>query len=146
MRFPYQAEALSDPDPITGSGHIYRPIIPIRLIYRHRDSGRFRYRALINSGADWCLFHSEVGELLGIPAREGQPRSFVGVEGIEKTAYFHSVQLVVDSSMVEILAGFIDGFRFPYGLLGQHGFFSHFRVVFERTASAPYVEVTRRDG
>ena len=146
MRFPYQPEALSDPDPITGSGHIYRSIIPVRLIYKHRDSARFRYRALIDSGADWCLFHSEIGELLGISVREGQSRNFVGVEGIEKTAYFHTVQLVVGASMVEILAGFIYGFRFPYGLLGQHGFFDHFRVGFERTAVSPHVEVIRRNG
>ena len=70
----------------------------------------------------------------------------MGVEGIEKTAYFHTVQLVVGSSMVDILAGFIYGFRFPYGLLGQHGFFDNFTVVFEKTAPAPHVEVTRRAG
>jgi hypothetical protein len=143
LRFPYQSEPILEPDPATGALHVYRPVIPIRLIYRHRELVRYRYRALVDSGADWCLFHAEVGELVGIPVPQGKPRKFVGVEGIEQTAFFHEVRLVVGSAMVEIRAGFIAGFRFPYGLLGQAGFFDRFQVTLRNHPDDPHILVER---
>ena len=121
-----------------------RPIIPIRLIYRHRELTQGRYSALIDSGADWCLFHAEVAALLGIECAQGDPHPFVGVEGIQRTAFFHSVQLIVGSSLVSIRAGFVERFPFAYGLLGQAGFFDSFLVTFNKELASPYVEIIRR--
>ena len=42
---------------------ILRPIIPIFLSTNKRT---VRYQALIDSGADFCIFDAEVGEYIGL--------------------------------------------------------------------------------
>ena len=42
---------------------LFRPIIPINLIYRNKE---ISYEVLIDSGADFSIFDSEIAEVLGI--------------------------------------------------------------------------------
>jgi len=41
-------------------GSRFRPVIPITLKNKEKT---LKYEALVDSGADICFFHSEVGEL-----------------------------------------------------------------------------------
>ena len=122
---------------------MFRPIIPIQLAWGDRELNANYYRALVDSGADWCLFHAEIGELLGIPIRDGERRSFVGIEGVENFAYFHWIRLIFGGMSNEIKAGFVEHFRFRYGILGQGGFFDHFVVTLSSLQPAPYVDINR---
>lgn len=55
MKFNYFEFPLSKPSPVLGSS-ILRPIIPIKISANGLTA---RYDALI--GADFCIFHAEVG-------------------------------------------------------------------------------------
>lgn len=129
------------PNPATGLLSVERPIVPIRLGYHGVELVARHYRAMIDSGADWCLFHSGVARLLGIPLQAGEMRQFQGVGRETNTCYFHPVRLFVGPFHVDIRAGFTEALGFPYGLLGQSGFFDHFLVTFNAVSAARYVEV-----
>ena len=107
-----------------------RAKLPVSLFY---GPERQNVYALIDSGADLCLFNSGIGRLLGIDVRSGPTRSIGGITGTI-TAYMHTIQLQVQGSSekVDIYAGFTDSNQVE-ALLGQEGFFDSFTVgPFER--------------
>lgn len=90
-----------------------------------------RYEALIDSGADFCLFHKEIAEILSIPWKQGIPHDFVGVTGKKGIVYFHSVKIKLGDWLENIMCGFSgDISEENYGILGQEGFFENFKVTF----------------
>ena len=106
-----------------------RPVIPIRLIKGNKD---VRYHAIIDSGADLCIFHAQIGEVLGLTIESGKLLDFNGISGQQLTAYFHDIQIEVGGHRFDCYAGFSrDIDNMPYGLLGQIGFFDLFSIVFD---------------
>lgn len=112
-------------------GGIVRPVIPIRIKF---GSQAVDYEALVDSGADLCIFHAEIGEVLGINIAEGKPREVFGVGGKSSLYYLHRVVIEVGGWAHEIEAGFmpnVSGHVMRYGLVGQKGFFGAFVVKFD---------------
>jgi len=106
-----------------------RPVIPIRLIKGEKG---VRYLAIIDSGADLCIFHAEIGELIGIAVESGKLLQFSGIASQQLTAYFHDIKIEVGGYEFDCYAGFSrDLGNLPYGLLGQVGFFNLFNIVFD---------------
>ena len=87
---------------------------------------------LSDSGADFCIFHTEAAEILGIPVNNGKKLRFYGTSGTSQRAYFHTIQIEVAGWPMELYCGFSDDMKsLPYGLLGQTGFFDRFRIEFD---------------
>lgn len=108
---------------------VSRPVIDVRLLWNHTST---QYRVLIDSGADFCIFHSDVAEVLEIPVVKGKKMTFYGTGGNPQTAYFHTVQIEVGGWPMDLYCGFSYEMRsLPYGLLGQTGFFDRFIVTFD---------------
>ena len=106
-----------------------RPVIPMRLIKGEKD---VRYHAIIDSGADLCIFHAQIGEVLGLTIESGKLLKFNGISGEQLTAYFHDIEIEVGGHRFDCYAGFSrDIENMPYGLLGQVGFFDLFNVIFD---------------
>jgi len=109
---------------------VLRPVIPIRLIYQDNHSPW--YDSLIDSGADYCIFHAEMGELIGMDVKKGKLMDFVGISGKPQKAYFHNIAIEIGGLKYECYAGFsYDIETLPYGILGQDGFFNLFIVIFD---------------
>ena len=92
------------------------------------------YEVLIDSGADLCLFHAEIAEILGIEVAKGKPKEVFGVGGKSSIYYLHKVKIEVGGWPYEIEAGFmptVSGHIMRYGLAGQNGFFENFIVKFD---------------
>lgn len=129
MKFVYERVAVV-PCPAFPEGKVtLRPIVP--LILEHAGV-KIEYGALVDSGADFCIFHSLVGEVLGLDVTRGKEANFGGVGGRGMVAYFHTIRLHIGSYAGDFYCGFTrdippDG----YGILGQVGFFDHFRVLFD---------------
>lgn len=107
-----------------------RPAVPITLI---NGDEQLRYFALVDSGADFCIFHAEVGEQIGLDIESGKKLEFSGIE-VNKglTAYFHQIDIQVGGYKFGCYAGFSKDLEgLPYGLLGQVGFFDLFKISFE---------------
>lgn len=85
-------------------GKVLRPIIPITVIHGSRSIG---YSALVDSGADFCIFDAQVGEYLGVDIRSGLREKFSGVEvGKGSEAFFHNITLKVGGWDYETRVGF----------------------------------------
>lgn len=112
----------------TDKGIVYRPIIPIKVIHQEVE---FPILGLIDSGADECSFPAVVGEALGHNIKKGKPREFGGVGG-KVTAYLHQNILQVENRQFRCDIYFSEKWNnWGFGLLGQHGFFTHFNIFFD---------------
>lgn len=106
-----------------------RPVIPITLINGDKKVTNF---AIADSGADFCIFHAEIGEEIGIDIESGKPQVFSGITKEQLTAYFHDIKIGIGGYEYDCYAGFSrDLVNMPYGLLGQVGFFDLFNVLFD---------------
>lgn len=116
----------------THYGGVSRPVIPVVLKNKDQEIG---YHVLVDSGADICLFHAEIGEAIGIDIIRGTAREVFGVGGKVSVYYQHRVIIDVGGLAYEIEAGFlptIGGRIVPYGIVGQKGFFEFFKVIFDQ--------------
>lgn len=107
---------------------IVRPIIQVRLqskkIFVLVD-------AIIDSGADWCIFDEGLLKILKLPM--GAKIKFFGA-GREPLQGFKSrVTLATAGKKFSTEALFSrDLGRYSYAILGQKGFFDNFKVCFDK--------------
>lgn len=106
---------------------LIRPIIPVVLIYNGKS---IAYEALVDSGADMCVFPAQIGELVGIDIKDGQRGSLGGVIGKSGELYYHDIILSIGGNETRLRAGFTYEKKFDHGFLGQSGIFSIYVVQF----------------
>jgi len=108
---------------------VLRPVIPIEIIYQGRSVS---YEVLVDSGADFCIFDSQIGELLGIDIQSGEKKNVVGITGMFEPYYIHSVEINVGGWSYPVQVGFLTNIaQLGYGVVGQKGFFDLFVVKFD---------------
>jgi hypothetical protein len=73
MKFKYKKFRVPPTVAFPERKYLLRPIIPILISYQNKTIG---YEALLDSGADFCIFHAEIGEFLGVPILEGKKEPF----------------------------------------------------------------------
>jgi predicted aspartyl protease len=113
---------------------IDRPIIPI-IVRNPKTQQSVRYQALVDSGADQCIFSGEIGELIGLDVTAGVEHAVSGVvAGQTRPYYMHDVEIEIGGRRRAATVGFMpDLAPNGHGLLGQAGFFDLFSFVkFER--------------
>jgi len=117
--------------------HCYRPIINIHLCSVDL-SKRIHYYALLDSGADYNLFHADLAELINIRNyKSGKEQVMFGIEGEGIKSYFHDIVIEIGGWKYKAYCGFTDFNgktsldKMPYGILGQIGFFEHFNTSFD---------------
>lgn len=129
MRFTYQEFEITLSPGIFRKKLIYRPIIPVVLMYGKRLLG---YQSVVDSGSDYCVFESKVAELLGIKVSKGNKRKIRGIGGTDIKGYEHKIVFKVAGKVYDTLAVFSTEIpENSFGVLGNKGFFDHFRVNFD---------------
>ena len=111
----------------------HKPFNRPYLIVRLRNGDRYKdVISLVDSGADICLFHSDIGRMLKIEIEAAPELAFEGVSGVREVAYLHRVDLVVRGlSSITLDVGFTNSMAVGTGLLGQRGFFEQFQINFQ---------------
>lgn len=126
MKFKYASYLRDD-----GSS-VSRPIIPILIHNPRTASLTLAHEALVDSGADYCIFSGEIADILGIDITTGELQTASGaVAGETRPVYFHRVDITVGTGTrnprITIRAGFMpDLANNGHGLLGRSGFFDQF--------------------
>ena len=112
-------------------GQTLRPVIQIRVNNADTFLG---YEVLIDSGADFSLFHAEIAEALGIDLEKCKKGIVTGVGGKSSEYFLHTIGVEVGGWVFDMEVGFlptIGGRAAPYGIVGQKDFFEHFRITFD---------------
>ncbi len=129
MKFSYHKLLLPQRSDYFGAS-ILKPIIPLKITIKGEE---VRYSALIDSGADFCIFDAEIGEYLGLDIKKGLREEFGGIQergGAE--AFLHEVVLNIGGWDYKTIVGFSYNIaKHGFGILGQKGFFEHFIVKFD---------------
>ena len=129
MKFFYSKISLSHKSKVLGNV-ILKPIIPVKIVINEKT---IRYSALVDSGADFCIFDAEIGEALGLDVKSGEKETFGGIQGKGGAeAFFHKVELNICGWGYKAVVGFsYDIAKFGFGVLGQKGFFDIFTIKFD---------------
>ena len=142
QRFEYKRLLLTD------GAIIARPVIPI-LIRNPYTNQAIEYEALIDSGADRCVFPAVIGEMIGFDIEKGE-REYVGAAdaGERRPMYVHAVEITPGGYwegpiLLTAAASMPDLSQTGHGLLGQLGFFDRLSyIIFEKPKG--FVEIASR--
>ncbi|MBI4092288.1 MAG: retropepsin-like domain-containing protein [Candidatus Levybacteria bacterium] len=105
--------------------NVFRPVIPVIL----KSPAKFMiYSALIDSGADNCIFSLDIADLLHIKPKTKDKTQFIGVGKDTVNGYFSTIELRIGDIFYQTKVIFADMSDFGHGILGQKGFFDHFDV------------------
>jgi hypothetical protein len=104
LRFNYEISLYKDTPKRSYKKWISRPLIPV-IIFGPKSN--IKVLALIDSGADKCLFNAQIGREIGLEVEKGKPETFMGIEGGRLVAYIHKIKLQVVGieNIIEIEAG-----------------------------------------
>ncbi|HUS26322.1 MAG TPA: hypothetical protein VMY99_03175 [Nevskiaceae bacterium] len=106
----------------------FRPIIPVELAHTRAVN----YEVLVDSGADMCILHGDIGRAIGLDIEKGESFEFGGVSGRMDTGYLHTVTITVKHACFQTKVGFSDHINNSgFGMVGQKGFFDRFAVTFD---------------
>ena len=109
-----------------------QPLIEVEL-FGAKNSVKIE-NALIDSGADYCLFNLQYALHIGVELKTCKTVSFTGIGGLNNPvlAYMTTLELQPKHlNKIKILIGFVDSDSVN-ALLGQVGFFDEYRIRFER--------------
>jgi hypothetical protein len=143
VRFAYKIAPLKVEHPAYPSeDSIWMPMLPVCVSYGH-GAKTPRIEALIDSGSQDTLFHSSIGRSLHIPIEKG-PRFDIGgiAKGVKISVYYHDIRLWIGAEVVKIKVGFCEEMSVS-AILGRKGFFEHYRVTFDPSATPPGFEIER---
>jgi hypothetical protein len=122
---------------------VSRPYLLVNLFH---GTNKRQVLSLVDSGADYCLFHSSIADELGIDLKSGWIKDFGGIAaGYSVQAYMHTIQIEIQGvgERVEIEVGFADSDAIG-GLLGGVGFFDNYKVTLEKYKARFQVEPRNR--
>lgn len=98
--------------------------------------------AIVDSGADDCVFPASFAPRIGLDYRQGAYYEFGGAGSQNQPAGFFDLALSIGTAIqYQARIGFtpaLDGTGM--GLLGQHGFFDRFKVQFDLQNGVFYLE------
>ena len=114
----------------TGSSRLPRPFIPLSLRYKDRT---VKIKALVDSGADFCMFDGELLSMLNIDLTKLEKITINGVSGAA-AGYVAHIEIGVEGHFFPAPAVFSFDFSPDEfgGLAGQLGFFDIYIVEFNR--------------
>lgn len=129
MKFHYRKYTFQKRSELLGK-EIPRPVIEVFLVY---DGQSVPCDAVIDSGADVCIFPADIGEQLGIDVRTGEFGFSTNIQsGIAEEVFLHRVKLKIGGLYYPTVVGFsYASSRKNYAILGQLGFFDLFIVRFD---------------
>jgi hypothetical protein len=146
VRFPFVIFPAAPHPSFPGRKEFGRPIVPVVL---RKSGSELRTLALLDSGADDCLFAASVAKVLRISIPNQRSYRFSVTAAAPQVAYFEVINVEImdwqkrPAFRFELDAGFSETVEhMGFGLLGQHGFFSRFKVTFNQAEK--YFEIESR--
>lgn len=108
------------------------PMVAVRLIRIDEPEKSVRALALVDSGADHCLFQSWLAERLGLELSH-LPTITVRTAGGPMEIPYCRLQLELLGELFECLAGFVHEDILEHNLLGRQGVFDQIQLGFRES-------------
>jgi len=109
----------------------YKPVLPVVFKFGEKS---FPYQALIDTGADVSIIHSEIAEQLDLDLGKGGRMQFGGICG-SGVGYIHKVDLEIGGYTFQNIPIVFtkDIHPFGFGIIGHEGLFNQAKLIFELT-------------
>ena len=126
MKFKYTAKWIDD------YGISYTPRVPV-IFSNPKTKTEIPIMSLVDSGASDTLLDPQVADVLGIDITTGE-RVVYGVVGGTVVGYLHTltIRIANDRHTYDVPCSFASPGGDVMALLGQRGFFDHYKVTFEK--------------
>jgi hypothetical protein len=113
------------------------PLADLKLRFGRATSPLLK--VLVDTGSAYCVFGLDTAGILGINVRSGNLRKGIcGIGGASVDLYFFTIELVMNTIVVDCYAGFLDhnypGNHIWVGLLGEYDFLTKMPVNFDAPA------------
>ena len=105
-------------------GGVLKPFVEVVILGQRP----FPTRALVDSGADYCLFDLSLAQAAGIAVDLTSPRPLRGLGG---SIQAYPGELTIEVARRRVLLRSLFAQDFSPNLLGRDNFFHHFRVCFD---------------
>ena len=87
------------------------------------------FKALVDSGASFSVFRSEVADYLGIPLEKGKPVYLTGIGG-RILGYLHKIPVKIGNKKFICKIVFSKEYMVSLNILGRDNFFQPFLISF----------------
>jgi len=113
-----------------GYSVILKPLLEITILHGN-DS--LLHTALLDSGSDVTLMSADIAKTLGIDLSQCEHKFISGIDGEPMEGFMTDVDINVQpfAGTLQLPILFVPGLDHS-SLLGQYGFFEHFRVRFDK--------------
>lgn len=129
------------PSPAFPEGRIaYRPLLLLTLASGQTHLSCY---AIVDSGADFCLFPLSFALALGLDPLTGTLDGSAGLGTYNIPTYFWTIGLSIQRIVsYDVHCGFTSGLEdWGLGLLGQSGFFDRFKILFDHQNGLYHLEI-----
>lgn len=104
---------------------ISRPIVPL-ILKSHTKVAL--YSALIDSGADYCIFGMDIAEEMNVKLKKKNKVEITGIGRDKVEGFWGELELRIGHHVYTTKVVFAKIRNLDHGILGQRGFFDHFDV------------------
>ncbi len=105
-----------------------RPHIPIKIEYGDKLT---RFLPLLDSGADFSVFHRTDALRIGLNWKKGRKIEFENADGSSFMARQFNLNLDIEGYKFKARVCFVDGRKASMPLLGRQDVFKHFKILID---------------
>lgn len=123
-----------------GGGNVHYPIIPITMIGVRSKS--VETYGLLDSGADFTIFHANWARRIGLDLRSGRPENIGGwSDGAGGLCYFHRITVKIGGKAVRCDVGFCEDMSTDSAsqLIGRDAVFDKLSFAIRQKVGLTYV-------
>lgn len=113
--------------PYIGKGGVFYPVVDL-VLFGKKNS--ISVSALVDSGATFSIFRSEIAEYLEIDIEKGASLFLEGVGG-RILGYLHNIPVQVRETQFDCKIVFSREFTVSFNLAGRDNFFQQFAITFD---------------
>jgi len=118
----------------------FLPIVPIR--FKHRDGVWTEFKAYVDSGASYSIFHAGISEIFGLNLEEGNEEYITVGDGSVIPVYLHHITIQIAGKEFSATIGFSRRLGIGFNILGRKDVFERFKVCFdEREKVVEFIEL-----
>lgn len=108
----------------------FLPIVPIKFRARREW---IEFKAYVDSGAGYSIFHSDVGELMGLKLEDGKKDYVTVGDGSQIIVYLHKVIVRIAGQEFDATIGFSRHLGIGFNIIGRLDIFDRFKVCFDES-------------